>query len=511
MKVFSFSLSEKIASLWLKPRRGLFLALTVASIAWILQYSLLQKMVGLDVMEALNWGLQGDVWGNVKHPPLSGWVALFFYRLSGGADWGLYLAAQVCVWVGVLFTWRLARLFWDEYRAATAAFLLCFMYYYVPSPMKFSTYFVEMALMPVIAWAFFRALLRKDFPSYALLGFFCGLGVLNKYSVALLFLSMAAAVLIDPEYRKELSTLRPWLALGVFLLVISPHLHYLVTHDLCCITHMGNRIEESRPWYDPILVFITATAPTECAALVLSAAFLFRRGKSEPAAPDWRVFKWSLIFCALPAVIFLAASVCGENVIMLWFSSLASFTGIMLVAVWPRRIDEKIYRNLCWLWVIYMISWFIATGHPLLCKSNSRPHTDPRAVTVPVLDFWARESGGRPLRIVVGDRWYGGIMTLYSGITPRLCEIHKELGEHWRKGFLDRIDAEGALVIGSREENFTDFTKAFQEKYSYTIDLSRRITYAYKAPYGKIRKRCFLVGRIPPRAERMKKAPKNQQ
>lgn len=504
MKRFSVFLKEELSSLWQVPRRGLFLALTMASAAWILQYALLQKMVGLDVVEAVTWGLQGDVWGNVKHPPLSGWVALFFYRLCGGADWGLYLAAQVCVWIGILFTWRLARLFWDEYRAVTAAFLLCFMYYYVPSPMKFSTYFVEMALMPAIAWAFFRAMRRKDISSYVLLGIFCALGVLNKYSIGLLFLSIAAAALLEPEYRKELATCRPWLALLTFLAVISPHLHYLFTHDFSCISHMGHRMVETHSWYDPLLVFITAAAPAACAALVLSAAFLFRRGKSEPAVPDRQVFRWSLIFCALPGVIFLAASLCGENIIMLWFSSLASFTGIMVVAACPRRIDEKVFRNLCCFFAIYMIVWFIGTGHQLLFNSTHRAHTESRAITEPALDFWVRESGGKPLRLVVGDRWYGGIMVLYSGLSPRLCEIHEELGEHWRRGFLDKIDAEGALVIGSRVENFAAFVKAFQEKSGYTIDLSRRITYTYKAPFGKRRKRSFFVSRIPSRAERMK-------
>ena len=241
MKRFSVFLREAVSPLLQVPRRWLFLVLAVSSAAWILQYALLQTMVGLDVVEAVTWGLQGDVWGNVKHPPLSGWVALFFHRLSGGADWGLYLAAQVCVWAGVLFTWRLARLFWDEYRAVTAAFLLCFLYYYVPSPMKFSTFFVEMALSPAVAWAFFRAMQRKDLPSYLLLGIFCGLCVLNKYSIALLFLSMAAVMLLEPGYRKELASCRPWLALLTFFLVVSPHLRYLFTHDFSCISHMGSQ------------------------------------------------------------------------------------------------------------------------------------------------------------------------------------------------------------------------------------------------------------------------------
>ena len=59
MKRFSVFLKEGISSLWQVPRRGLFLALTAASAAWILQYALLQKMVGLDVVEAVTWGLQG--------------------------------------------------------------------------------------------------------------------------------------------------------------------------------------------------------------------------------------------------------------------------------------------------------------------------------------------------------------------------------------------------------------------------------------------------------------------
>jgi 4-amino-4-deoxy-L-arabinose transferase-like glycosyltransferase len=93
--------------LWDNPRNGVFLVLIFTVAAWTIQCSCLQSVLGLDVLEAISWGKNYDTWGNVKHPPLSGWIALAFTTLSGGRDWSLYLAAQLSLATGIWFTYLL--------------------------------------------------------------------------------------------------------------------------------------------------------------------------------------------------------------------------------------------------------------------------------------------------------------------------------------------------------------------------------------------------------------------
>ena len=140
-----------LSDLWKRPALALLLFMTVAALAWTLQCSLLQNILGLDILETIAWGAEGTL-GHSKHPPLSGWLGWSFSPISGHADWSMYHAAQFCLMFGAWQVFRLAKLFLDEYSAATAALLLFFLFYYNPSETKFSTYFVEIALAPAAAY-----------------------------------------------------------------------------------------------------------------------------------------------------------------------------------------------------------------------------------------------------------------------------------------------------------------------------------------------------------------------
>ena len=142
------------------PERVLWGFILCSIIAWTLQCSLLQSVLGIDIFETIVWGEQLQ-WGYSKHPPLSGWLGYFCSWATGHADWGMYLAAQLCIGAGVFFTFKTARMFFDRYRAATAALLLYSLLYYTPSEMKFCTYLVEIAVAPAASYLLLESL-RKN-------------------------------------------------------------------------------------------------------------------------------------------------------------------------------------------------------------------------------------------------------------------------------------------------------------------------------------------------------------
>ena len=115
------------SSLWDRPVNLMLFFMAFAMVFWTVQCSLLQNILGLDILETITWGAQMTL-GHSKHPPLSGWVGYFFSVLSGHSDWSLYFAAQLSLMTGAWFVYKLARMFWDEYASAVAALLLFFLF-----------------------------------------------------------------------------------------------------------------------------------------------------------------------------------------------------------------------------------------------------------------------------------------------------------------------------------------------------------------------------------------------
>lgn len=487
-----------IADFWNSPSKALLFFIGGSIVLWTTQCSLLQNIQGLDTLETVTWGAQGE-WGHFKHPPLSGWIGYGFSVLTGHSDWGLYLLAQLCLAVGVWYAYRLAREFWkDQYSAATAALLLYVLHYYNPSWMKFSSFFVEIALRPIMAYYFYLALRDNRWRQWVLFGFFCGLGILAKYSTALLLAAFLLLFLIRKENRMKVFTSGPYLAFAVFLLVIAPHLNWLIDHNFACFKHVENRMGDEHFWYTPLFVIGTTFYPflAEAGALLLACFPHYRGLERKPVHRE--ALRWSLILTLVPSCFFILISLFGSDIILMWFSSLACWTGIAVVAVFPFAITRNVFRNLFCLLAIYTAFLFVGTSIDLLVSSRPRLHTRPEAIVEPTATFWKARSGGGPIPVVVGERWLSGVIENYSAGRPPACEVDDEVFFDLYK---DRISREGALLIGQDAEVFAGFLKQVgSPEVNFTP-----VAAEYSAPWGKKKKLRFILGYLPPREPATKK------
>lgn len=455
---------------------------------YTIQCSLLQNVLGLDVLETITWGAQMTL-GHAKHPPLSGWLGYGISCLGGHKDWIMYLAAQCCTALSVIYVFKCARLFMDGYTSGTAALLLYFLFYYNPSESRFCTYPLEMMLVPMASFYFFRAMQDDKWHNWLLLGVLAALGLLNKYSFGLVMIAWGVIFFRRRENLAKLKSPRPYAALLLTLLLLAPHLNWLRQNNFICFTHVGNRLNDTYNWYTPLVTAATAIYPYAMMALILAACagINFRQLKqtaiSKAPAVD------CLLIAVIPAAALVVLSFFG-NIIQMWFCTMAAMAAIGLTAFFPWKIDRRFFTALVLLLTIFSLIMMLATTLDSLLSSRPRLHSRPESYTTAAEKFYRRYEPNRPIPLVVGTRFEATLLENYLPHRPPACELDDPV---FFKRYKEKMLKEGALLIG-KPHLFEQFKKDLNIKHLQF----EKIDYSYRALCGKTKRRSIFLAYLPP-------------
>lgn len=475
-----------------KPARSLWIFTAVSGLIWVVQTSLCQKILPLDVIEAIVWGEQLQ-WGQMKSPPLSGWVAYGFSLLSGHADWALYLAAQLCTVCGIWFTYKLAREFFDECEAATAALLLYFLFYYMPPSMKFCSHDTQIALLPAIGFFFWRSLRDDRLRDWLACATVSALAVLGKYSAAQLLLGCLAFMVCTRLGRSRFKSAGPYLAGGLFLLLLLPHLRWLFHHDFLSVRHMEDRVANPWCWTDPLEAAGNMLMPVLVGVGALLIAGLPWKRLPRRTEPPNTALAYALTLTFVPGGIYLLLSLSGHSIVMQWYSYLASFSGIAAVALMPWKIDPRTFRRLLVvLWLYFVVLLVVVTADVML-RPRRKIHTDPRDIAQ-AADRCFREQTGRPIPVVYGHRWLAGVVENYLPYRPPACadqdvcalELHER-----------RMRREGALIVFDAPQQPTWLLR----RRNAPPLTWRQVPVVFRAPAGRTKTFSLYLAVLPPERE----------
>ena len=115
--------------------------------------------------------------------------------------------------------------------------------------MKFCSHFLEAAFMPAMVYYIVLGAKENRLRDWLAAGIFSALAVLGKYSAVVVLPGCLIYILMDRERRKCFLKPGIWLGMGVGLILLLPHLVWLVQHDFCCLRHVGRRISDDKmPW-----------------------------------------------------------------------------------------------------------------------------------------------------------------------------------------------------------------------------------------------------------------------
>ncbi|QEA12996.1 glycosyltransferase family 39 protein [Comamonas flocculans] len=390
-------------------------------LAWSVLPPLLIDSLPLDVTESLTWGREWQ-WGYYKHPPLAPWVLHVFHMLLGKT--GPFLLSQLCIALTLWLVWRTALRVMDRERAFLAAALTMAVAYYTRPALEFNHNIAQMPLWAALGYSLLAALQDGRRRDWLLWGLCAGLGMLTKYSVAILLAVQGLYLLF--ARRQVFSQPGPYLAALVGLAVFAPHLYWLWQTDWLPMAYASARAEATTAhprW--AALGFLGTQVLNHLPLAVI--ALLALSGARRAGAAQWRWHcRWPgyVLTLALGSgvLVTLLGVVTGARLRGMWGVPMWAFSAMLLMALWPQSwlapARPRLLRGLA----LWLVSVSVLSGLALAygAQWRQRPaRTDwPQAALAQNAQRTWQKLSHCPLDVVAGDDWLSGLVAATRASGP---------------------------------------------------------------------------------------------
>ena len=430
---------------------------------WALIPSVLFPNPPLDVVEGFAWGKELAL-GYTKHPPLQAWLLELSYRITGGRTVGGYWLSQISIGLGYFCLWHLAkRMGLSPWQAFWSIVLTSVTFYFtLPAP-EFNPNIIQIPIWAGMVLVTHRALQQGRLLDWILLGVLAALGLYTKYFVALLIGTIGLYVLVYPEARKSLLTIGPWLAALVCLILLIPHVLWLVETNFLTFQYAASRSKGADGWIDHVfnpVHFLGAQIGNHAGLFVvvvagfgLSSLKAFRNRLAEANNQRNRNSdqdKFLLWFAFLPlSVVLLASAVTGNEFERMWGTPLFVLSGVIAVrylrlpAAWifPRR---ALVAALAIQAIFLSVIIGQAVLEPYWKKKQTRMHYPGPAVARAMSAEWLNATG-TPIAYVAGDMWSAANITNNARERPSMFYHHDPVLSPWID--LEDVQKKGVMLV----------------------------------------------------------------
>lgn len=269
--------------------------------------------VNLIPEEAYYWNYAQHLdWGYLDHPPMVAWLIWLSTSILGKSELSVRLPAYVCWILAAIFMFRLTLNLYDKPAAFRTILLLAVL------PIYFGLGFFMTPDAPLYAaWAgclYFleRALIAQNSRAWWGVGVCIGLGMLSKYTVALLGLGTLTFLLIDRQSRRWLFRPEPYIAAIMSVILFSPVFLWNLRNGWVSFIFQGsNRWEGSYDFSLHLLIGTILLLLTPTGLLGIVRVLLPQRLEGAISAQTdtrKRQYLWAFIFTLVPFSVFLIYS-----------------------------------------------------------------------------------------------------------------------------------------------------------------------------------------------------------
>ncbi|MDX3926275.1 MAG: glycosyltransferase family 39 protein [Shinella sp.] len=289
-------------------------------------------LVDLIPQEAYYWNYSQhlDI-GYLDHPPMVAWLIWIGTGIFGNSEFGVRIPALAGWFATAFFSFRLSCRLFGKSAAFVSLLLVAAMPFYFASGLIMtpdapltaawagSLYFLERALLGGRRRAWWGA------------GIFIGIGMLSKYTIALLGPATLVFMLIDGRARAWLGRPGPYLAAALAAFVFSPVIYWNIENGLASFAFQStNRMEDGFRFALPALISNVATLLTPPGLVAVIVALWHRHSLSSRAprhsAPR-RLTLFIAVFTLVPLSVFTGFS--------LFYNTKLNWTGPLWLAVLP--------------------------------------------------------------------------------------------------------------------------------------------------------------------------------
>ena len=440
-----------------RPQAAFAAFLVLHAVVWTALPAILYLNLPLDLIEALTYGREWQL-GYDKLPPLPWWTVEIVYRVFG-VDTAYYALAQAVVVIAFVLVWKTARPLVGALGALVAILIIDGMHYFNFTAAKFNHDVIQLPFWALAGFAFHAGLRRGGIGYWALLGAALGCALWAKYFVAVLVAPLVLFMLLDREARRRLASPGPWVAAAVALLIMAPHLVWLVQNDFLPFHYAEARALPVRGAVRSLAATRSSSWADNCflliPALVIAAPLFWPRSsnKNTPSATA-DAFDRASSRCSRsarrsrssrcrssPAA---ARSPCGA--IRSGCSSACGLSCSRRAALDHVRL---VWIGVLWATVFAILAIAFIADYTVLPRIDHRYRSafyPGGALAAAVTQRFEAATGRKPAYIIA-SMWNGGNVVHYSGLHPQPRVLIDGLPR--RAPWIDLADlrARGAVVV----------------------------------------------------------------
>jgi len=374
----------------------------------------------LDVIEALAWGSNLD-WGFEKHPPLSAFFPEIFYQLFSNQDWAYYLLSQIFIIFSFVVIFKMAKEFLkNETYALISVFLLEGIYFYNFTTPEFNVNICQIPFWSLTIYYSWQSFKNDRIHNWILLGFFAALGILSKYLFIYLLVSIKLFFIYNLIKNKKFN-FKYFIPIIVFLLVLTPHLRWLIDNDYKTISYGLKRtgIENStllNYFIYPLkftLKQIGSLLPFFILLILILKNFKFKLNQHDKKS----VF---LIFVTLVPILlmFITSLIFAINIRTMWMTPFYLFFGLFFIYHLKNSININFLKKFIFSFLFIFILSPVAYLYISISKDDKRTDYPGKEIASLVQNRWDKNFTNN-ISIVVGDEWVAGNLSYHLKSRPK--------------------------------------------------------------------------------------------
>ena len=325
-----------------------------------------------DESEQILWSQQ-FLLGYGAQPPAYSWLQWAVSQVLGPTVLALALVKHSLIVLTYVLAWQTGRVLLSPKGAFWLAGSLVLMLPFGWHSVRDQTHTILVTAMCFGAWWMALRQVRTPAASnFVWLGVFCGLGMLAKYSFALLIGAFFVVALTVPQVRRAILGKGWWLAPLVGLLIFAPHGWWLAHHWQEATTETINKMAIStevshlKGLLDLTQAVLSTLGLWLLVVLVCWRSRLWRAEyrATDANSPAWRVWAWPLLrrYLTLVFLILIAMVVVGDvsSFRQRWVLPLTAIAPLAMLARRPALLAEgsgRLYTSAVVLFALLFLSF----------------------------------------------------------------------------------------------------------------------------------------------------------
>ena len=417
-------------------------------IVWTLIPSISNTNLPLDTIEALAWGTNLD-WGYNKHPPVSAWVAQGLYQIFGNQDWAYYFISQMFVVSSFFIVFKFSEDFFkDRTFSLISILLLEGIYFHNFTTPELNVYVCQLPFRALAVYFCWKSFKNNDTLSWLLFGVFLTLGFLSHYLFSYLIIAITIFFIIILRGQKKLN-LKYFIPVIIFLILISPHLIWLIENNFTTLTYAFHRTGLNEATFfnhisHPFIFLgkqIGVLLPFLFMLSIIISKFQIKFKKK-----DKKLF-FLLIINFIPIILmFLTSFFMGAKIRTMWMSPFYLFIGVFFLYLFENKI---IFKKLKYFFSVFLILFIFSPGVYLyvsVSQEDKRTDYPGKEIANLIQEKWDNNFKNT-IKSVIGDEWHAGNLSYHLKSNPKWYSYSNAFVEKSVDDFIETIGKDGFIIV----------------------------------------------------------------